>query len=114
MTQWGRWRCVLATMLFVTVGTGGFYSSPVVVLRIQALGGVRVRAQVRGVLRPAVFGVRDHPLLRAFYYGRVIEIPTPRWTAYEAKRFGITLPREVPMATQERAYTSAIWYTPGK
>ena len=52
------------------------------------------------------------PSLRAFYYGRVIEIPTPRWTAYEAKRFGIKMPEEVPMTIQERAYTSPIWYTP--
>jgi hypothetical protein len=53
------------------------------------------------------------PALRAFYYVRVIEIPTPRWTAYDAMRYGITMPPEVPMITQERAYTSPIWYTPG-
>jgi len=48
----------------------------------------------------------------AVYYARVLEIPTPRWTAYEEVRFGITMPDEVPMITQERAYTSPIWYTP--
>ena len=48
----------------------------------------------------------------AFYYVRVIEIPTPRWTAYEAKYFKIEMPKEVPMITTERAYTSPIWYTP--
>jgi hypothetical protein len=53
------------------------------------------------------------PALRAFYYVRVIEIPTPRWTAYDAKYFGVTMPKEVPMTTTERAYTSPIWYTPG-
>ena len=52
------------------------------------------------------------PEQRAFYYARVIEIPTPRWTAYEALRFNIDMPPEVPMTTQERAYTSPIWYTP--
>jgi hypothetical protein len=53
------------------------------------------------------------PSLRAFYYVRVLEIPTPRWTAYDAKYFGIAMPKEVPMFGQERAYTSPIWYTPG-
>jgi hypothetical protein len=53
------------------------------------------------------------PSLRAFYYVRVLEIPTPRWTAYDAKYFGIKMPTEVPMFGQERAYTSPIWYTPG-
>jgi hypothetical protein len=52
------------------------------------------------------------PALRAFYYVRVIEIPTPRWTAYDAKYFGVTMPKEAPMTTTERAYTSPIWYTP--
>ncbi len=51
------------------------------------------------------------PSQRAFYYARVLEIPTPRWTAYEAARYGITMDDEVPMITQERAYTSPIWYT---
>ena len=53
------------------------------------------------------------PAQRAFYYGRVIEIPTPRWTAYDAKYFGVKMPKEVPMTTTERAYTSPIWYAPG-
>ena len=50
----------------------------------------------------------------AFYYARVIEIPTPRWTAYDAKRFNVKMDSDVPMTTTERAYTSPIWYTPGK
>jgi hypothetical protein len=48
----------------------------------------------------------------AFYYARVIEIPTPRWTAFDAKYFKVNMPKEVPMTTTERAYTSPIWYTP--
>ena len=52
------------------------------------------------------------PTQRAFYYVRVIEIPKPRWTAYDAKYFEIKMDDEVPMTTQDRAYTSPIWYTP--
>jgi hypothetical protein len=53
------------------------------------------------------------PSALAFYYVRVIEIPTPRWTAYDAKFFGLKdPPPEIPMVTQERAYTSPIWYSP--
>jgi hypothetical protein len=52
------------------------------------------------------------PSERAFYYARVIEIPTPRWTAYDAKYFGVKAPAGTTMTLQERAYTSPIWYTP--
>ena len=52
------------------------------------------------------------PAQRAFYYVRVLEIPTPRWSTYDAFRFGIPIPDAAPVSTQERAYTSPIWYTP--
>ena len=52
------------------------------------------------------------PAQRAFYYVRVLEIPTPRWTAYDARRFGAEVPEDARMTVQERAYTSPIWYTP--
>jgi hypothetical protein len=52
------------------------------------------------------------PSQPAFYYGRVIEIPTPRWTAYDGKRFGVKPLADTAMIVTERAYTSPIWYTP--
>jgi hypothetical protein len=52
------------------------------------------------------------PSQRAFYYARVIEIPTPRWTAYDQLRFGVEMDPEVPMTQQERAWSSPIWYSP--
>lgn len=55
------------------------------------------------------------PSLKAFYYARVIEIPTPRWTAYDKAYFAdAKFSDEVPMTVTERAYTSPIWYTPSK
>ena len=53
-----------------------------------------------------------NPAQRAFYYVRVIQIPSPRWTAYDQKRFGIKMPDYVPMTVTDRAYASPIWYTP--
>ena len=53
-----------------------------------------------------------NPEQRAVYYARVLEIPTPRWSTHDAVRFGIDLPEGAPVSTQERAYTSPIWYTP--
>ena len=49
---------------------------------------------------------------RAFYYLRVIQIPTPRWPAYDASYFKTVLPEDIPSTVQDRAYTSPIWYTP--
>lgn len=53
------------------------------------------------------------PENRHIYYVRVLEIPTPRWTAYDAKFYALKeIPEEIPVVTQERVYTSPIWYTP--
>ncbi len=65
---------------------------------------------------PELIGVWTDPQFdpsqQAFYYARVIEIPTPRWTAYDAKRFGIELLEGTQTKVTERAYTSPIWYSP--
>lgn len=52
------------------------------------------------------------PETRAFYYVRVLEIPSPRWSTYDAARYKLELPDEVPRSVQERAYSSPIWYSP--
>ena len=52
------------------------------------------------------------PKEKAFYYARVIEIPTPRWVVYDKVRLGAKIPKEAKLIHQERAYTSPIWYTP--
>jgi hypothetical protein len=49
---------------------------------------------------------------KAFYYVRVIEVPSPRWTAYDASAFGVDMPEYVQKTTTERAYSSPIWYDP--
>ena len=53
-----------------------------------------------------------NPQQRASYYVRVLQIPTPTWVAYDRLKFGLKLPPEIPLKHQERAYTSAIWYSP--
>lgn len=65
-------------------------------------------AQLATVWRDADFDPAQH----AFYYARVIEIPTPRWTAYDRIRLQAPVDDSVPLKTQERAYTSPIWYQP--
>lgn len=66
------------------------------------------RAELGAIWTDPEFDPDQH----SFYYARVIEIPTPRWTAYDAARYNVEMPDEVKMITQERAYTSPIWYSP--
>jgi len=54
------------------------------------------------------------PALRAVYYARVLEIPTPRWVVYDRARLGAKIPEGATLVQQERAYTSPIWYAPGR
>jgi len=53
-----------------------------------------------------------NPKQRAVYYVRVLEIPTPRWSTYDAAKLGVQPPKGVPATIQERAWSSPIWYTP--
>ncbi|MBU6166797.1 MAG: DUF3604 domain-containing protein [Alphaproteobacteria bacterium] len=53
------------------------------------------------------------PAVRAFYYVRVLEIPTPTWPAFDAVRYKLKLPPQVRVKAQERAYSSPVWVTPG-
>src|SRR3984893_17443954 len=52
------------------------------------------------------------PGLNSFYYARVLQIPTPRWTTYDAKKLEVSPPSDVPPTVQERAWTSPIWFSP--
>ena len=65
-------------------------------------------AQLTAVWRDPTFD----PQREAFYYVRVLEIPTPRWTAYDAVRLGADMPDDATLVLQERAYSSPIWYYP--
>jgi hypothetical protein len=53
-----------------------------------------------------------NPADSAFYYVRVLEIPTPVWYLYDQRLYGVEVPEDAPKTHQERAYTSPIWYTP--
>jgi hypothetical protein len=52
------------------------------------------------------------PAVPAVYYARVLQIPTPRWSTYDAKTLGVDVPEGLPTSIQERAWTSPIWYSP--
>ena len=65
-------------------------------------------AQLEVVWRDPDFNAGEH----AFYYVRVLEIPTPRWTEYDRRKYGYEVPAQSPRQIQDRAYSSPIWYTP--
>ena len=67
------------------------------------------RAQLATVWKDPAFD----PNQRAFYYARVLEIPTPRWSTRHAVELGLPIPAGLPVSIQERAWTSPIWYNPG-
>jgi hypothetical protein len=62
--------------------------------------------QLQGTWTDPAFNAKQN----AFYYARVIEIPTPRWSTFDAKELGIEYPEGLDKTIQERAYTSPIWY----
>ena len=72
------------------------------------LSQITTRAEADAALARSI----DDPALRAFYYARAIEIPTPRWTAYDRVKFNLDLPEDIPLTAQERAYSSPIWFDP--
>ena len=82
-------------------------------LRVRLFGGWSYPAELqddpRTVWRDPDFDPGQH----AFYYARVLEIPTPRWSTYDAAARGDDPREDVPATLQERAYTSPIWYRPG-
>jgi hypothetical protein len=65
-------------------------------------------------LRAVWFDPDFDPTLPAFYYLRVIEIPTPRWSTYDTAAAGLPPRGDLSPTLQERAYTSPIWYQPGR
>jgi hypothetical protein len=94
-----------------TIGSDGRVTKPVgntVNLKEPSFINTIGDSQLRAVWKDPDF----NPNHRAVYYARVLEIPTPTWQAYDAARYGVDMPEEVPLVHQERAYTSPIWYTP--
>jgi hypothetical protein len=75
---------------------------------IATTENVSGEAEVLAYWRDPDFQKEHH----AVYYVRVIEVPTKRWTTYDAKKYDVALPSNIPKMTQERAYSSPIWYRP--
>ncbi len=78
------------------------------IYNIATTENVSGEAEVLAYWRDPDFQKEHH----AFYYVRVIEVPTKRWTTYDAEKYDVALPSNIPKMTQERAYSSPIWYRP--